>query len=107
MTIDLNSMSRKELKKLQRDVEKSLKAAEQRERAQAIKAAEKAVAEYGFTLDDVTASPKSKGSARGSKATPKYRNPMNPEQTWTGRGRKPGWIHEALERGDDITDLEI
>ena len=39
MTIDLNSMSRKELKKLQRDVEKSLKAAEQRERAQAIKAA--------------------------------------------------------------------
>ena len=107
MTIDLNSMSRKELKKLQRDVEKSLKAAEQRERAQAIKAAEKAVAEYGFTLDDVTAGPKSKGSARGSKATPKYRNPMNPEQTWTGRGRKPRWIEAALKAGKSLDDMAI
>jgi len=22
----------------------------------------------------------------------KYRNPANPEQTWTGRGKKPGWL---------------
>ena len=107
MTIDLNAMSRRELKSLQEDVQKALKAAEQRERTQAFKAAEKAVAEFGFTLDEVSGAAKSKGSARGSRAMPKYRNPMNPEQTWTGRGRKPGWIHEALARGDDITDLEI
>ncbi len=23
---------------------------------------------------------------------PKYRNPENPKQTWTGRGKKPAWI---------------
>ena len=25
---------------------------------------------------------------------PKYRNPNNPEQTWTGRGKPPRWIKE-------------
>ena len=26
---------------------------------------------------------------------PKYRNPKDPSQTWTGRGRRPTWIVEA------------
>lgn len=29
--------------------------------------------------------------------TPKYRNPVGPEVTWSGLGRKPGWVTEALE----------
>ena len=24
---------------------------------------------------------------------PKYRNPNNPEQTWTGRGKRPNWMN--------------
>lgn len=27
----------------------------------------------------------------------KYRNPANPEQTWTGRGKKPAWLTENPE----------
>jgi len=42
-----------------------------------------------------------------AKAAPKYRNPSDPEQTWSGRGRKPGWLVTALEAGVDISDLEI
>jgi DNA-binding protein H-NS len=30
-----------------------------------------------------------------SKTAPKYRNPKDPSQTWTGRGRRPNWIVEA------------
>ncbi len=41
------------------------------------------------------------------KAVPKYRNPGNPDQTWTGRGRKPKWVNEVLQGGADLTDLEI
>lgn len=105
MAIDLGSMSRKELKKLQKDVEKALQAAESRDRNEALKAAEKAVAEFGFTLNEVSGGGKS--PTKGSKAQAKYRNPNDPAQTWTGRGRKPGWVHEALARGADITELEI
>jgi DNA-binding protein H-NS len=32
---------------------------------------------------------------KGGKVAPKYRNPKDPSQTWTGRGRRPLWIVEA------------
>lgn len=107
MAIDLNTLSRKELLKLQKDVEAALKDAEARERREALEAAEKAAAEFGFSLNELSADVKLRGSAKKSKSPPKYRNPENPEQTWSGRGRKPRWVHEALMRGADITDLEI
>ncbi len=113
MAVDLKTMTRKELAKLQKDVEKALKTAEERERRDALKAAEKAVAEFGFKLDDLAPAPKPKAPRKARKVKPKtkakakYRNPANPEQTWSGRGRKPFWINEALLAGADITDLEI
>jgi DNA-binding protein H-NS len=36
------------------------------------------------------------------KAEPKYRHPDNPDLTWSGRGRKPGCIAEALETGKSL-----
>ncbi len=103
MNFDLNAMSRKELLKLKRDVEKAIRAAEQKEKLEALKAAERAAAEYGFSLSELSGVVKT----RGSKAAPKYRNPDNPSQTWTGRGRKPAWFLRAVERGVDISELEI
>jgi DNA-binding protein H-NS len=32
---------------------------------------------------------------KGGKVAPKYRNPKDPSQTWTGRGRRPNWMVEA------------
>ncbi len=37
---------------------------------------------------------------------PKYRNPENPSQTWYGRGPRPDWLEELLERGYSLSDLE-
>lgn len=105
MGINLEKMSRKELLELGVQVEKALKNAESRERKEALKAAEKAAAEFGFSLSELA--PDSSRSAKGTKAAAKYRNPGNPAQTWTGRGRKPQWIHDALQAGADISDLEI
>jgi DNA-binding protein H-NS len=34
------------------------------------------------------------GKGKG-KGVAKYRNPKNPSETWTGRGRKPNWLIEA------------
>lgn len=104
MSINLKSMSRKELLQLQKDVEAALKNADARERREALKAAEKAAAEFGFSLTELNgAAPKS----GRSKSMPKYANPEDPSQTWTGRGRKPQWIHEAIDAGKDLTTLEI
>ena len=33
----------------------------------------------------------------------KYRNPQNPDETWTGIGRSPKWVQAILgERGIDM-----
>lgn len=36
---------------------------------------------------------------KGVKLPPKYRNPMDPNQTWTGRGVDPGWVAKLREAG--------
>jgi DNA-binding protein H-NS len=38
---------------------------------------------------------------------PRYRNPDNAEQTWSGRGRRPRWIHDAEASGRSLPDMEI
>ncbi len=44
---------------------------------------------------------------KGVKLKPKYRNPENPEQLWTGRGNRPRWVTAALERGLTLQDMLI
>ncbi len=38
---------------------------------------------------------------------PKYRNPENSDETWTGRGRKPEWVVAWLEGGKELAELAI
>ena len=37
--------------------------------------------------------------AAGKTVAPKYRNPANPAQTWTGRGKSPTWVAEMKAAG--------
>lgn len=34
-----------------------------------------------------------------------YRNPKNARETWSGRGRRPEWVEEALASGLELEDL--
>ncbi|MCB5200313.1 DNA-binding protein H-NS [Loktanella sp. DSM 29012] len=106
MTINLNEMSRKELEKLRKDVDKALKSIEGRELKMAQEAAAKAAAEYGFTLADLSNLPGAKRAA-ATKSAPKYRNPNDATQTWTGKGRQPDWFKTAIAAGTDPSTLEI
>ena len=108
MAVNLSKMSRKELLKLRSDVEKELKAVEKRERQEALQAAKEAAAKFGFSLDELAGGGKGKrrGKGRGP-AEPKYRNPDNPDQTWSGLGRRPQWFNDAVAKGTNPEDLEI
>jgi hypothetical protein len=60
--------------------------------------------ELGFSLDELAeAAPTRKRAA----SAPKYRHPENAEITWSGRGRKPAWIAEALASGKSLGDFAI
>ena len=40
-----------------------------------------------------------KSALKGAKVAPKYRNPSNHEQTWTGRGVSPTWVQTLKAEG--------
>ncbi len=93
---NLDSMSLADLKKLQKDVNKAVDSFQDRQRNEALAAAEAKVREMGFTLAELTGMPIKKSK---TVSAPKYRHPEHPEQTWTGRGRHPDWIKDAMEAG--------
>jgi DNA-binding protein H-NS len=41
------------------------------------------------------------------KVMPKFQNPAQPSQTWSGRGRQPRWVSELIEAGKTIEDFRI
>lgn len=116
MKINLKGMTRKELEKLKADIDKALVRVEQTEKKEALQAAEKAAKALGYSLADlegVKTAPKTR-AAKPKKATdgrakvaPKYRNPNDPEQTWTGRGRKPKWVEAYLSGGGSLEGIAI
>lgn len=38
---------------------------------------------------------------------PRYRNPLNAAETWTGRGKQPRWVQEKISRGITLEDMLI
>ena len=38
---------------------------------------------------------------------PKYRNPEEPSETWSGRGKQPRWLTAALKTGHKIEEFVI
>jgi DNA-binding protein H-NS len=38
---------------------------------------------------------------------PKYRNPNEPSETWSGRGKQPRWLAAALKTGRTIEEFVI
>ena len=99
----LDKYSYAELLELKDAVETAIterKAAEARE----VKANLEAVAsKAGFSLDELFGSSKGKRKS----ATVKYRNPKDSTQTWTGRGRKPNWLVDAVKKGAKLQSFAV
>ncbi len=61
----------------------------------------------GFTFEDVFGNRTGRKTRRTGKVPPKYRNPADPAQTWSGRGKRPRWFNDALKAGKKEKDLLI
>ena len=105
MALNLNKMSILELNKLILDARAAL-TKKQKVAAQVRKLAQ----DNCLDISDLMAADKAKNTkaknARG-KVAPKYKNPENPAETWTGRGLKPLWVADALVGGKSLEDLLI
>jgi DNA-binding protein H-NS len=99
MAIDINSLSPAELQALIKSAEAQMGEARKNHIHEVRAKMDALLANSGLTLDEVY--PKRGGkSAKGPKAAvaPKYRNPDNASQTWSGRGKRPLWFVDALKK---------
>ncbi len=100
---------KKEIAKLEAQAERMRKGSFDKAIAQIRELMEK----NGISIADLTEALSSKGK-KGRKpakapaaAKPKYQSPADPSLTWSGRGRKPKWVQEWIDGGNDLEKLQI
>jgi DNA-binding protein H-NS len=105
MSTNLDDLSLKELKDLQTKVSRAISTFEDRKKKHALAELEEKARAMGFSLAELTGAV-TKVRKRAA-ATPKYADPANKSETWSGRGRKPRWFVSALKAGHSPEDMAI
>ena len=104
-TVELDQQSVGRLSRMDSLQGQAMAQASERQRQEALAAIEAKAKEMGFSLAELT------GASAGRKAKPagipKFANPENPAQTWTGKGRRPEWFVAAVQAGKSPEDLAI
>ena len=103
--MDLNTLSLEELKDLQDKVAIAIFDFERRKKAETLIELKALAQSRGFSLDELLDN--GKGNKKKAPVAAKYSDPANPDNTWSGRGRKPKWLAVALENGDSIENFAI
>jgi DNA-binding protein H-NS len=104
--IDLQKMSYLELLELKGNIDRAIECKKVAEKSSIKKKVRELIEGAGFDVGDIVGGSSSK-SLKGRKVAPKYRNPKNPEETWTGRGRQPKWLVAELGRGRSLNSFLI
>lgn len=104
---DLERMSLTDLKALKKRVDDALHSFEERQRQIVYAKLQEQARSLGFTLEQLVPGAKFPQKKRRSVSEPKFRDPKDPEKTWTGRGRKPAWFEAAMAEGLAPGDMAI
>ncbi|QQP98591.1 H-NS histone family protein [Lysobacter enzymogenes] len=127
MTIDISALSAKELESLISQAKKRKTTLNKRKPVAAVR--KKVVAllkAEGYSLEELfggaapaaragrpakaakTAAPAARKARKPlGKVAPKYSNPANPGETWTGRGKQPRWLAAYTAGGRKLDEFLI
>jgi len=104
--IDLAGYTLGELKGLQHDVERAIKDRQQQDVQKAREQILAIARDAGVSVEELLGNGGAKAKkATGKKVDAKYQNPKDTSQTWTGRGRQPRWMAEAVANGKKADDF--
>ncbi|MGD9662773.1 MAG: H-NS family nucleoid-associated regulatory protein [Porticoccaceae bacterium] len=105
--MDISTLSLVELQNLLQQIPAEIKKREEQDKQKVLDELKALAESRGFSLDSLVKA-KEKGKVKAVRTVKaKYRNPANPEQTWTGRGRKPQWVAEWIAGGRSIDELAV
>jgi DNA-binding protein H-NS len=105
MAVDLKKLNQNQLNDLITKAEQRKMEIEKEKLVKLRDRINKLIKDEGFTFEDVFGARRTRRTA--TKVAPKYRNPADPSQTWSGRGKRPRWFNAALKAGKKEKDLLI
>ena len=101
--VNIDTLSVEQLEELTKDAQAKIK----QKQAQGLKDAylqfKQIAKENGTTIEEIL----KVGKKAHKEASIAYRDPQNPKNVWAGRGRKPGWLEEALSQGRKLEDYAV
>ncbi|MBS0194640.1 MAG: H-NS histone family protein [Proteobacteria bacterium] len=121
MSIDIETLSAKELGALISKANQRKKKLDKRKPAAGVRRQINAIAKKaGYTVGELfghgapqkaekvaAKAPRRKGAKAGSKLEPKYRNPDNHKETWAARGKQPKWLVAEIAKGRTLAEFAI
>lgn len=104
--MNLDKLSVKELRDFMQKAEKQIETRKKTELKSVRQQVKEIIKDNGYTPADIFPALKANMKPTSTVAA-KYCNPEDPEQTWTGRGRKPKWVEAQLQKGKKLEALTI
>lgn len=102
--MDLSNLSAADLRNLQEQIKRELKKRESQDQAKAREQILAIAQSVGLPLKDLIGAGV---RAKTGTVAPRYRNPADASQQWTGRGRQPKWVKDWVDAGKSIDLLRL
>ncbi len=102
---DYNNLSENELQAVIEQAEKALKDKQEIKHKEVILQIKALADSIGITVSIIEGINKS--PRKGKKVAPKYRNPDDNSQTWSGRGVTPKWMQAFVDSGRNKSEFLI
>lgn len=110
MAVQLDNLSIEELEQVISDARQRIEEKREEAVARARADIERIAASTGYSLEDLLGMGKSRARAAARAQKPvaeKYRNPRDPSQSWSGRGKRPRWLQDLLQQGATLESLQV
>jgi len=102
--VDLSKLSIPELEELAKEIGNEIVTRREAEKQRVLDQIRELAASIGMTPEELL---RRQTKGRAPQVEAKYRHPDDPSLTWSGRGKRPAWLNEALAAGKKLEDMAI
>lgn len=107
MTSNIENMKYQELIDLQKQIGQLIELRKTEEKNKLVQHFNELAEASGFSINELLGNAVGKqGGKKRAPSSVSYVNPNDSTQTWTGRGRKPQWIKDAVASGKSLDNFK-